>query len=120
MNVVSIRGAITIEKNDKKLILQNTAYLISEIINKNNLDKDDIVSIFFTATRDLDEVYPAKAARDMGLTNCSLLCSQEMYVKNSLTKCIRVMMLVNSLKTQREVKNIYLKDAIKLRPDLVD
>lgn len=119
MSVITIRGAVTVEENDKNQILENTKLLIQEIINKNNLLYEDIISVFFTATKDLDKEYPAKAARMIGLVECSLLCFQEMYVENSLGKCIRVLIMVNSNKKQSEVKHIYLKDAKQLRPDII-
>ncbi|MBS4536253.1 chorismate mutase [Clostridium sp. D2Q-14] len=120
MSVISIRGAITVEENTSNLIIQNTKFLLNEIINKNNIKKENIISILFTATNDLDEEYPAKAARDIGLVNCSLLCLQEMNVKNSLRKCIRVLMMINSHCKQSEINHIYLKKAVDLRKDLID
>ncbi|EOD01642.1 chorismate mutase [Caldisalinibacter kiritimatiensis] len=118
MRVVSVRGAITVENNTKQEIILNTKTLLENIIKKNDIKITDIISIIFSVTDDLDEAYPAVAAREIGLTYCSLLCLQEMKVKNSLRKCIRVLLLFNSELKQNQVKHIYLKDAVKLRPDL--
>ena len=85
-----IRGAITAEENSKACIWENTKIMLNEIIKQNNLNIDDIVSIFFTCTRDLDEAYPAVAARELGIVDAALMCVQELYVKGSLEMFIRV------------------------------
>lgn len=118
MGIVTIRGAITVDENNDKMILKDTEILLKEIMKKNSINSDNIISVLFTATKDLDQVYPAKAARNIGLTNCSLLCFQEMDVKNSLKKCIRVLMMINLDKNQSEVNHVYLKGARELRKDL--
>ncbi|NBI06596.1 chorismate mutase [Senegalia massiliensis] len=118
MRVISIRGAITVEKNTSENILDNTTKLLETIIKKNNIKSKDIISVLFTATSDIDSAYPAKAARQMGLLDCSLLCFQEMYVKDSLSRCIRVLLMLNSIKSQTEVNHIYLKEAKVLRKDI--
>lgn len=116
--MVSIRGAITVEDNTKENILKETKKLLIEIINRNNISKDEIISIIFTATKDLTAAYPAISARELDIVQASLLCVQEMDVDNSLKKCIRVMMNVESELSQQDIKHVYLKDAKKLRPDL--
>ncbi len=116
--MVCIRGAITVTKNNKEEILSTTEELLKEIMQVNNLDIDEIVSIIFTATKDLDEIYPAVAARNLGIINAGLMCFQEMYVKDSLPMCIRVMLQIQTTKTQKDVKHIYMKGAKVLRPDI--
>ncbi len=119
MNLVSIRGAITVENNNKKDIIQATKELLASIEKENNLKKENVVSILFSSTKDLDAEYPAKAARMLGYTQCGLMCFNEMYVKGSLSKCIRVMILYQDpVIEQKQVKHIYLKGAKILRPDL--
>lgn len=115
-----IRGAITVEENTRECILNNTRTLLNNIIQSNNLNIDDIISIIFTATKDIDAVYPAVAAREIGITNAGLMCMQEMYVKESLKMCIRVIFYINSDKTQKDIRHIYLKGASVLRPDLTE
>ncbi len=115
-----IRGAITIEENTKECIWSNTELMLSEIIKRNSLSAEDIISVVFTATRDIDAAYPAVALRKMGITEASLICMQEMYVKGSLEMCIRVMVTVNTDKAQRDMEHVYLKGAVVLRPDLVN
>ena len=117
MSFINIRGAITAE-NTKEDILAKTEIMLKAIIEENDVKNEDILSILFTATKDLDKVYPAVAARDLGITRAALMCMQEMYVEGSLPKCIRVMMSVKSDKPQSEAKHIYMGEAEKLRPDL--
>ena len=117
--MISIRGAITVENNTEDDITQATIELIHEIIKANKIDFEKVISIMFSATRDLTAVYPAKAARKIGINNAALMCSQEMYVENSLEKCIRVCMFYDENKEQKDVKHIYMKKAVVLRPDLV-
>lgn len=113
-----IRGAITVNSNTKEEILNATTELLNSIIEANHLDINEIVSIVFTCTRDLDEAYPAVAARAIGITKAALMCVQEMYVKGSLSMCIRVMVQIQGSQTQTMCKHIYLKNAAALRPDL--
>lgn len=117
--VCTIRGAITIENNDVQEVYSATAQMLNEIIKENEIDISDIISITFTATRDIDCAYPAVAARQIGITEASLMCFQELYVVGSLPMCIRAMVMVNSNKSQKEMQHIYLKGAQKLRPDIV-
>jgi cytidylate kinase len=119
MKVYAIRGAITVNKNDKDEILSKTAALLKKMIETNSLQFTDMISIIFTATKDIDAVYPAAAARELGMTGVPLLCFQEMYVAGSLPLCIRVLMHVQ-LAEDREVKHVYLEKAVTLRPDLAD
>ena len=119
MNNCCIRGAITAEENTRENILENTKILLEDIIKENNIEIKDISSILFTMTKDLDEVYPAVAAREIGITEAALMCACELYIKNSLKMCIRVMVSVNTPLSQRDMKHSYLKGAEKLRPDIV-
>jgi chorismate mutase len=114
----AVRGAITVEKNNKKEIFEAVRELIVEIIKINKIAYDDIVSMFFTMTKDLNAVFPASAVRDMGIVNIPLMCSNEINVKGSLKKCIRVMIYINTDKNNDDIKHVYLRLAKKLRPDL--
>lgn len=119
MSIGVIRGAITIEENSEENIFQNTTILLQEIINRNNLKIEDIISIIFTATEDIDAAYPAVAARNLNITHAGLMCFQEMKVENSLKMCIRVMVQIRTDKTQDKMQHVYLKKASALRPDLL-
>ncbi|MBU5426623.1 chorismate mutase [Tissierella pigra] len=120
MKTISIRGAITVQENSIESILDGTKELLTEIEKQNNLDREKVISIVFSCTNDLDKVYPAKAARDLGYIYAGLMCFNEMNVEGSLRKCIRVMIIYNSDISQKDVKHIYLRDAKVLRPDLLN
>lgn len=113
----AIRGAITVDENKSEDILENTRILLETVIERNKIKKEEIVSIIFSGTKDLDSVYPAVAARSIGMTDIPLFCCQEMYVKGSLEKCIRLIMHLQSPDKQTP-KHVYLKGAKSLRPDL--
>lgn len=121
MNIISIRGAITVENNTTEDITSATVELFREIVSQNNLFIPNIVNIIFSVTKDLNAIYPAKALRehfDIGTT--PLFCTQEADIQNSLEKCIRVMVTASSNTIKSDVKHVYLKDAKKLRPDLLN
>ncbi|WP_069649521.1 chorismate mutase [Caloranaerobacter ferrireducens] len=118
MSIVAIRGAITVNNNTKEDIIKFTKKLLKEIIKQNNIDKSNVISILFSATKDLNKAYPAIAARELGFNNCGLMCFQEMDVEGSLNKCIRVLLFLKSNLDQTCIKHIYLEKASKLRPDL--
>ena len=114
----SIRGAITVEKDNESDIISSTEELLKKIIKINAIHSEDIVSIIFSCTTDLQSAYPAKAARQLGILNAGLLCLQEMQVNGSMNKCIRVLMHINGELSQKNAKHVFLREAVKLRPDL--
>jgi chorismate mutase len=119
MNYVrGIRGAISVSNNTKGEIISSTRTLLIKMIGLNKIKVGDIASIIFSATKDLDAEFPAIAARKLGWKNVPLLCTYEVDVPGSLSRCIRVLMHVNSKKSQSAIKHVYLNDAKKLRPDL--
>jgi chorismate mutase len=111
-----IRGATTVTENTSQNILDETKNLLTKLIEENQLIIDDIASIFFSVTSDLNAEFPAKAAREMGLEHTPLLCMTEIPVPNSLAKCIRILIHMNTTKNIHELKHIYLKNATTLRP----
>ena len=117
--VRGIRGATTVENNDKREILDASAQMLEKIISENEINIDDIVSIIFTITPDLTKAFPAAAAREMGIVNVPLLDMSEPEIEGALKKCIRILMHVNTDKNNSDMKHIYLKGAKVLRPDLV-
>ena len=114
----SIRGATTADKNDKTEIEKATKDLLNQIISANYLNLSQIISVIFSCTKDLDQIYPAVAARGLGLTSAALMCFSEMHVEGSLPLCIRVMVNAETDVPQTALKHIYLKGAKHLRPDL--
>jgi chorismate mutase len=117
--VVGIRGATTVAANEATLILEATDELLARLIEANDLKPDDIVSALFTVTRDLDAAFPARAAEDFGWNIVALLHSSEIPVPGSLPRCIRVLVHAYSDRTRDEVRHVYLREAVGLRPDRV-
>lgn len=115
MSIICIRGAICAE-NTKEDILEKTKDLLSCVFFENKLKIEDIYSVIFTATKDLDAEYPAVAAREMGITEAALMCMQEMYKKGSIKGCIRVM--VTARDKGEKARHVYLGKAAALRPDI--
>lgn len=115
MSIRGIRGATTTKNNSKEEILDATKELLQEILKKNQLKIEDIASIIFTTTKDLNAEFPAVAARELGWNDTPLLCTREIDVPKSLAKCIRILLLVNSNKEQKEIQHVYLREAVNLR-----
>ncbi len=113
-----VRGAITVEENSCEAIVEATRQLLETISRLNNMDLDDIASVYFTTTTDLDAAYPAVGARELGWFDIALLCSHEMNVDNGLPRCIRVLIHWNTALPVRELRHVYLRGAKVLRPDL--
>ncbi|MCX7680703.1 MAG: chorismate mutase [Anaerolineae bacterium] len=120
MTCRAIRGAITVKTNDEQAILTATRELLAAIIAANELVLEDVVSVLFSVTPDLDAVNPARAAREMGWNHTPLLSVQEMAVANSLPRCIRVLIHWNTDRPPEQVRHVYLGEARVLRPDLVE
>lgn len=121
MKTLAIRGATTVTSNNKDEILKESAKLIGKIISKNDLNKEDIISIYFTMTNDLDAVYPAVAVREiLNISDIPMLNFEEKYIQGSLNKCIRAMMYINTEKTREDIKHVYLNEAKNLRKDLIN
>ena len=114
-----VRGAITVELDVPIFIREATTLLIEEVLVKNNIIVEDIASILFTVTSDIKSEFPAVAVREMGLKYVPLLNFQEMEKENSLQRCIRILVHWNTQKTQDQIQHIYLREAKKLRPDLL-
>ncbi|KAB2333681.1 chorismate mutase [Bacillus mesophilum] len=116
-----IRGATTVDENSEKLILEETEMLLKEIIKENKLEAEQVASVLFSVTEDLTACFPAKAMRAIdGWKYVPVMCTREIPVPESLSLCVRVMMHVNTSKSQQEINHIYLRNAISLRPDLAE
>ncbi len=116
--VRGVRGAVQVNKNSKKEIFVATQKLLQKMVKENNIDRQNIASIFMTATVDLNADFPAYAVREMGWNSVPLLCAQEMDVPGAMKRVIRVLVHVNSDKSQHEIKHQYLGATKKLRKDL--
>ncbi|GBG12025.1 chorismate mutase [Paenibacillus sp. MY03] len=119
MSVRGIRGAVTVEANEASLISEATLTMVREIMSSNDIDPADICSVLITVTQDLDDSFPAQAVRQLpGWELVPLMCALEVPVKGSLERCVRLMVLVNTEKSQKEIHHVYLGGAQALRPDL--
>ncbi len=117
MSVRGIRGASVVDSNTKEAILAETTTLLIEMIQRNGVEFQDIASIFFSLTDDLNAEFPAIAARQMGMTDVPLLCMNEIQVPGGLSRCIRILIHWNTERAASDISHPYLKEAVSLRPD---
>lgn len=117
-DVVALRGAITVERDERDHVLERVERLLGEMLARNGVDHDDIISIVFTATDDLHSVFPAVAARNMGMGDIPLLCARELEVDGGMPRCVRVLMHLTSTRSRAELRHVYLEEARSLRDDL--
>ena len=114
----AIRGAISVEADDPKQIAEATRELLGQIVERNWLEIDEIVSAFFTSTSDLTSAFPALAAREMGWVDVPLLCATEIPVPGSMPRCLRTLLQVELRAPRPLDTHIYLREAVALRPDV--
>jgi chorismate mutase len=117
--VRGIRGATTVDRNDAAEIREATQELLQMILSENALCTEDLVSAIFTVTPDLNADFPASSAREIGWELVPLLCATEIPVPSGLSRCIRVLIHVNTTRCQTEIRHVFLRNAITLRKDLV-
>jgi chorismate mutase len=120
VTIRGIRGATDVPENTAAAIDRCTQELLCAMVAANNLEIEQIVSVFLTATVDLDTAYPAASARAMGWTNTPLLDAQEIDVKGGMPRVIRVLMHVESTCSHDQIHHIYLGNAVRLRPDITN
>lgn len=118
MTCRGVRGATTVDRNDREDILRATRQLLALLIRRNGIEANDVASAIFTTTTDIDAEFPALAARQLGWLDVPLLCGHEMSVPGSLPLCIRVLINWNTAKSQQEIQHVYVREAERLRPDL--
>jgi chorismate mutase len=118
VRVRAARGAIHVDEDSSDEVLSATERLLTQMLERNEVGADDIVSAFFTVTDDLRSAFPAEAARRMGLGRVPLLCAQEIPVEGSMRGVIRVLLQFHTARGPAEVKHVYLDGAETLRDDL--
>ncbi len=118
--VRAIRGATTVDRDTSEEIGERVVTLLRQILDRNGLVEDDLISILFTATEDIVSTFPATAARSMGLGAVPLICARELSVVGSVPRCIRVMLHVTTGRPRDEIHHVYLEGAQGLRDDLPD
>ena len=117
-SVRAFRGATQLSADTKAEMREAVIELLQEILKANSISNDDLISILFTATPDLQSDFPAAGVRELGLVDLPLICAQELDVKGSLPRTIRLLIHANSSLTRSEVTHKYLRGAVVLRPDL--
>lgn len=115
--VRGLRGAIRATRDDSESIRAVTRELLTEMMRRNNLDNESIISAFFTVTPDLVSEFPARAARELGWDDVAMLCSTEIPVPGSIDRVVRVLLHVE-LPLNSSLRHVYLNGAEELRPDL--
>ena len=114
----ALRGAITVDADEPAAIAAGTQELLTEMMARNDVGIDDLVSVIFTATADLSADFPAAAARALGIGHVPLLCAQEIAVPGDVERCIRVLMHLYSSRDYASLRHVYLGGARQLRTDL--
>ncbi len=115
-----IRGATTVEQDVEEEIIQETHALLLKMIEENDIEASMVASVFISATSDVTASFPAKALRKIqGWKYVPVMCMRELDVPQSLPRCIRIMLHVNTKTPQENINHIYLRDAVRLRVDLV-
>jgi chorismate mutase len=117
-SVRAVRGAIQVDENDRDQILEATAELVAEVMSRNALTTDDVISVIFTATPDLTAEFPALAARKLGFNEVPLLCASEIDVPHALPRVVRLMAHIETDRPRSEIQHVYLRGAVALRLDI--
>ena len=118
MNVRAIRGATCLQHDDAAEMAEAVTELLSELMTRNSISSDDLISVLFTATPDLHSAFPAAAARGVGLADVPLICAQEIDVAGAMEKVVRVMVQVQTSIPRSDIKHVYLRGAEALRQDI--
>ena len=118
MPVRAIRGAVQVDADERAAILEGTTELVSEVMSRNGLTPDDVISVLFTMTPDLTAECPALAARKIGFGEVPLMCATEIPVPEALPRVVRLMMHVETGRPRREIMHVYLRGAAALRLDI--
>lgn len=116
--VRALRGATTVDADTAEQIQERVGALVNEMLHRNDVDKDALISIVFTATDDITTMFPAAAARAVGLGDVPLLCARELAIDGGTPRCIRVLMHLTTERSRGELRHVYLAGAEGLRDDL--
>ena len=118
MAVRALRGATTLDVDEASHMSERVRTLLAEMLDRNGVAHDDLISVVFTATDDLHCGFPAAAAREMGLGDVPLLCARELDIEGGMPRCIRILMHVESDVARADLRHVYLEQARSLRDDL--
>jgi chorismate mutase len=118
VKLLALRGATTVDVDAKDAITERTQELVRQMLDRNGIEHDDLVSILFTATDDLHAEFPATAARALGLGDVPLICARELDITHGMKMCIRVMIHFYGEQQRADLHHVYLERARALRDDL--
>lgn len=118
MAVRAVRGAVQVDANERGAVLDGTAELVTEVMARNDLVPDDVISVVFTATPDLTAEFPALAARKIGFQDVPLLCASEIDVPGAMPHVVRLLMHVETARSRGQIQHVYLRGAAALRLDI--
>jgi chorismate mutase len=118
MRVRAARGAIVVDRDEPDVVSAATERLLASVLERNDIDPEDLISVLFTVTDDLRSAFPAEAARRMGLGRVPLMCAREIPVEGSMASVIRLLAHFHSARTLDQVVHVYLDGAESLRDDL--
>jgi chorismate mutase len=118
MHCRGVRGATTVSADTRDEVLAATRQLLALMIRLNDIRAEDVGSAIFSTTEDVNAEFPALAARQLGWNDVPLLCTHELNVPGSLPLCIRVLVMWNTPRSQADIRHVYIKGAVRLRPDL--
>jgi chorismate mutase len=113
-----LRGATTVDADTAEQVNERVQALVEAMLERNEVSKDDLISVVFTATDDIHSVFPAAAARAIGLGDVPLLCARELDIEGATPLCIRVLMHLSTERSRAELHHVYLEGARGLRDDL--
>ncbi|MER7176830.1 chorismate mutase [Streptomyces mesophilus] len=118
MAVRAVRGAVQLERDEAAHMDEQVGALLTEVLDRNGLTADDLISVWFTATPDLHSDFPAAAARKLGITDVPLICAQELDIAGAMPRVVRVLAHIESDKPRSEIAHVYLGTAAALRKDI--
>ena len=118
MAVRAIRGATRVDVDEREHVLARTRELVAEFLERNELDRGDVISMVFSATKDIRSIAPAAAARQLGLDDCALLCVQEMDVEGSMDRMVRFLAHADTELSRQQIVNVYLHGSEAVRAEV--
>ena len=118
MAVRAVRGAVQLDRDEREHLLESVRELVRGVMSANGFDVEDLISVLFTATPDLHSEFPALAARELGLGDVPLMCTQELDIAGAMPRVVRLMAHVETDKARADIQHVYLRGAVALRRDL--
>lgn len=118
MAVRAVRGAVQLDVDERDHLLESVRELVRAVLDANGFDVEDLISVLFTATPDLHSEFPALAARELGLGDVPLMCTQELDITGAMPRVVRLMAHVETDRARADIQHVYLRGAVALRRDL--